>query len=180
MVGDSIEAVCGHTASHHYHFKLVDERVEMTYKHWSDDEEWETSVCDTPLDLIKEAANLHSTTPIVSRDFTPLNMDKLGTDLSHLPSNYIPPEKMEKWNHLIKNLIETTKATTKPMPQLAPVTTLSRAPAVTPSGSKSSLLPPSIQKIVNKSNERPAVRALLQGLGQQILDIYLEMSALTQ
>lgn len=82
-VGDSIEVIRGHTVPHHYRFKRVGEKVEMTYKHWSD-EEWETPECDTPLDLIREAANLPSTTSLVTPDFTSLNLGKLATDLKQL------------------------------------------------------------------------------------------------
>ena len=95
-VGDSIEEIRGHTAPHHYRFKRVGEEVEMTYKHWPDDDEWESPGCDTPLDLIKGAASLPSTTSLVCPDFKSLNLDKLATDLSHFPSHYIPPDKMEK------------------------------------------------------------------------------------
>ena len=37
-VGDSIELI---RAPHHYRFKWVGKEVEMTYKHWADDEVWE-------------------------------------------------------------------------------------------------------------------------------------------
>ena len=162
-VSDSIEAIRGHTAPHHYRFKQVGEEVEMTYKHWSNDEEWETPECDTPLDLIREAANLPSTTSLVTPDFTSLNLDKLATDLKQLPSHYIPPDKMEMWDHLIEKLMENAAAAnnglttaTRSLPQFASITS-SRTPAETPSTSTNSLLPPSIRKIVQKSNERPAV-----------------------
>ena len=49
--------------------------------------------------------------------------------------------------------------TTKPLPQLASISP-SHSPAETPSGSNPSLLPPSIWKIVDKSNVRPAVSSL--------------------
>lgn len=159
-VGDSIEVIRGHTAPHHYRFKRVGKKVEMTYKHWSDDEKWETPEYDTPLDLIREAANLPSTTALVAPDFTSLNLEKLVTDLKQLPSHYIPPEKMVMWDHLIKKLMESAATgltvATKPLPRLTSTAT-SRAPAVTPSGSNHSLLPPSIKKIVDKSNKRPTV-----------------------
>ena len=161
-VGDSLEEIRGHTAPHHYCFKRVGEEVEMTYKHWSDDEEWETPECDTPLDLIKQAASLPSTIALVSPDFSSLSLDKLATDLTHFPSHYIPPDKMEKWEDLIKKLVESAAAgltvTTRPLPQLASMTTSGTPAAEIPSGSNpSSLLPPSIQKLVDKSNKRSAV-----------------------
>ena len=163
-VGKSIEEIHGHTAPHHYRFKRVGDEVEMTYKHWSDDEEWESPECDTPLDLIKQAANLPSTTTLVCPDFSSLNLDKLATDLTHLPSHYIPPDKMKKWEDLIRKLMESATAgltvTTRHLPQLASLTTTHTPATETPSrASTSSLLPTSIRKLVDKSNERPAVSA---------------------
>ena len=82
------------------------------------------------LDLIQEATSSPSTTPPVSPHFTSLNLEKLATDLSHLPSHYIPPKK---WEHLVK-LIELSAEltlTTKLLPQLPSVTT-SHIPAETP------------------------------------------------
>ena len=63
------------------------------------------------------------------------------------------------WDLLIEKLMESAATgltvATKPLPQLTSTTT-SHTPE-TPSGSNHSLLPPSIKKIVDKSNERPAV-----------------------
>ena len=73
-VGYSIEVIRGHSAPYHYRFKRVGAKVGMTYKHWSDDE-WETPECNTPLDLIMEAANLPSTTSLVTPDFTSLKLE---------------------------------------------------------------------------------------------------------
>ena len=95
-------------------------------------------------------------------NFSSLNLDKLSTDLTHLPSHYIPPDRMKKWEDLIRKLMESATAgltvATRPLPQLASLTTSHTPAAETPSGtSSSSLLPPSIRKLVDKSNERPAV-----------------------
>ena len=132
----------------------------MTYKHWSDDEEWESPECDTPLDLIKQAANLPFTTTLVCPDFSSLNLDKLATDLTHLPSHYIPPDKMKTWEDLIRKLMESATAgltvTTRHLPQLASLTT-THTPAIETPRASSSLLPTSIRKLVDKSYERPAV-----------------------
>jgi hypothetical protein len=163
-VGESIEEIRGHTAIHHYHFKQVGEEVEMTYKHWSDDEEWETSECDNPLDfLIKQAASLPSTTALVCPDFSSLNLDKLAIDLTHLPSHYIPQDRMKKWEDLIRKPMESATAgltvTIRCLPQLASLTTAHTPAAETPSGtSSSSLLPTSIRKKGSTSSMVPQYR----------------------
>ena len=104
-VGDSIEEIHGHTGPHHYRLKFVDGKVQLTYKHWSSDKEWATPMSDTPLDLIKKAANLPSITSLITPDISSLNLEQLLTDLSRLPSDYIPPNKLEEWKVLINNSV---------------------------------------------------------------------------
>lgn len=162
-VGDSIEEIHGHTGPHHYRFKLVNGKVQMTYKHWSSDPKWKTPTSDTPLDLIKKAANLPSITSLITPDISSLNLEQLLTDLSRLPSDYIPPNKLEQWNLLVSKLSASNRLpqTTKPLPKFTHYRTSSRAMTTSEGAATLTVLPPSIQKLVDKSNERPPVSNII-------------------
>ena len=85
----------------------------MTYKHWSSDAQWK--VRDTPLYLIKQAANLPCVTALINSDISSLNLEQLQAVLSRLPIDYIPPNKLEEWNRLIIKL-STSNGPTRSSP----------------------------------------------------------------
>lgn len=176
---ESIEDIHTHTRPHHFKFQLVDGQTEVKYKYWSDDPEWlpsekteaesesdkdnaaesEDDEEDGPLHILKDPYTVSSSVPVVPPDLDSLHLDQLLIDLSRLPQDYISAEKKREWEEFVGKL-QSSKVRghiTKQLPRLC--VTRRSMPSATRSSSSSALsLPPSIQTLVDKDNDRPPVR----------------------
>ena len=105
-LGEYIEDIRYHTQPHHFRFLLVDGRVQITYKYWSEDPEWQPEEDedddrdeeDESLYILKDGyIPLSAAFPVVSPN---LDLDQVMADLSKLPQDYLnyrrKQERMER------------------------------------------------------------------------------------
>ena len=195
---ESIEDIHTHTRPHHFKFELVDGKTEVKYKYWSDDSKWlpsketegegecesgeesategEDEEEDGPLYILKDSYTVSASVPVVPPDLDSLHLDQLLVDLSRLPQDYISAEKKSVWEEFVGKLQSTQVQglVTKQLPRLC-VTRRTVPSAPRPSSSSALSLPPSVQTLVDKDNERPPVRILLHNYSVYLLFLSLDI-----
>jgi hypothetical protein len=113
-LGEYIEDIRYHTQPHHFRFLLVDGRVQVTYKYWNEDPEWQPEVDededddgdeeDEPLCILKDGYIPVSALPVVSPNLDSLNLDQVMADLSKLPQDYLTEGNKKEWDEFVEKL----------------------------------------------------------------------------
>ena len=177
---ECIEDIHTHTRPHHYIFRLVEGQVEIKYKYWSTDRKWrpsqkgeagehgeedeneeeegEEEEDEEPIAILKSSYSVSTNVPLVAPDLESLHLYQLLIDLSRLPADYITEQKKKEWEEFVSNIKQSRVlgSQAKPLPQLKITRRQVTSPTL-PSTSTGLRLPPSIQTLVDKENERPPV-----------------------